>query len=240
MIRFLPMIVGFGTLLTCQAATMTYQQQLGNTSASATFTLLGNGNLQVTLANTSIGAASSSGDVLTAFFFNVSPGVTLTPVSILMGNGSSILNCLTCSGATNLGGEWGYAANVQGFANQPVHLVGAASHGVLDVSSLFGGPNLAGSTGPGGIDFGLVSPNTTPGAAAFTGSPLVQNQVIMTFGTQAPFNLSAIGTVGFLYGYGGYGSSAYSASFDTPEPASCLLIGAGLLGLYIRRRGILQ
>lgn len=233
------MIVGLGTVLTCHASTMTYQQQSSNSSASATFTLLGNGNLQVTLANTSIGAASSASDVLTAFFFSVSPGVTLTPVSVLLGNGSSILNCLTCSGATNLGGEWGYAANVQGFANQAVHLVGAASHGVLDVSNLFGGPNLAGTNGPGGIDFGLVSYSTTPGAAAFTGSPLVHNQVIMTFGTQAPFNLSAIGTVGFLYGYGGDGSSSYSASFDTPEPASCLLIGAGLLGLYMRRRRVL-
>lgn len=236
-------ILGLGilTVSSCFGASVTYLQQAGTQNASATFTLLGDGSLQVTVSNTSLTAAASANDVLTAFYFSVNPEVSLSPLSAMLANPAGLLNCATCpANTTNISGEWAYANNLAGvIAGQNVNIASAATQGTLltSTNSMFGGPNLSGSANAGGIDFGLVSSFTTStGAAAITGSPLVSNQVIFNFMAPSNFNLSLIGTVGFLYGNNSY---SFMATADAPEPATYLLIGSALIGLgMLRRRAI--
>jgi hypothetical protein len=109
-------------------------------SASATFTYLGGGNLQVTLANTYTGDTVDQGHVLTGVFFNDSGAGGLAPVSATAGAGSVQWSGTVSSAApssTVLGTEWAYGT-------------GSAPHGANAgiISSGYYNPGT-GNFGPG-------------------------------------------------------------------------------------------
>lgn len=231
-----------GALLTpgaLQAGSLTLSTTSGTNQASATFSMLNNSTLQVILSNTSITGAASSSDVLTGFFFATSTGVA-APTSVTAAAGS-IQNCPLCpSNATDVSGQWLWGSNVTGLGGTaPAYALASTSFGFLTSPIAFNPLEL--SRGASNVDFGLVSPNTSFGQSAFTGSPLVTQQLVFTFAVGAGFDTTTIVSGGFLWGstlvpLGAGQLSLYGAS--SPEPGSLLLIGGGLaaMALFARRR----
>lgn len=199
-------------------------------NASVTFSLVGEGLLQVTLSNQSLATITSPQDVLTGVSFTLPQNVNLTAVSATIGSGSQILNCLLCpSGATDISANWGYAGNVSVTGS----LIAASDFGILTAMNSF----KAGNTlGLGGADFGLVG-SASFGQSAMSGSPLVTNQAIFLFSSNRTLDTSLIGSIGFFYGNGLLGGDGFAVNLDTPEPSAYLLMGAGLtlMGLWRRK-----
>lgn len=111
-------------------------------AASATFTNLGGGDLEVTLVNTYTGDTPDQGDVLTGIFFDGANG--LTPVSAAAGAGAVTWSGKTESGPLSsavLGTEWAYSSDT-------------------------------GTQAPGNATAGIISSGYyTPGTGNFSGPP---------------------------------------------------------------------
>jgi hypothetical protein len=203
----------------------------GNLGATVKFSASG-GNLIVTLTNGAIDNPNRSAQILSAVYFDVAGDPDLHPVSAVI--------CATCSitagGTTgpggSVGGEWGFkVVSDGGLEDGASYGVSAVSLGGFGTKDLFGGTNLSGTAGPGGIDYGI----TTLGDQAYNdnstllGVPLVVNQVIFTLsGLPAGFDPSvAISNVNFNYG---------TTNSPTPEPTSLALLGLGGATAWIIRR----
>ncbi len=217
---------------TCFAGSVEFSA--GN--ANVNFSLVGNNILQVTLTNNSLMTATSPSDVLTGVYFSTQQN--LTPVMAYVNSVQNLLNCPNCTNASvDIGAEWAYQNAVSGVLPAgTVNLLGAADFGTFSLSDRFGTNNISGTDGVGGIDFGIVGSGNL--SSALTGSPLVSRQAVFVFTTPYGFNTSAIGTVGFLYGYNHFGGGFYSlVDSEAPEPQTWALIGLGLGALgWIRRR----
>jgi hypothetical protein len=180
----------------------------GSLAASATFVQSGT-SLTVTLANTG-GDVLLPTDVLTAVFFDISGGVTLTPVSALLSGGSSVVftgacDVNPCVGATDVGGEWAYAAGLAGAPGGATKGISSTGLGLFGPGDLFGGTNYAGAVEPDGLQFGITSSgdNLATGNAAVTGAnALIKNSVVFTFSGLNALNNYSISNVFFLYGTG--------------------------------------
>jgi hypothetical protein len=123
--------------------------------------------LTITLRNTSLSntGVDVPGSTLSGFFWKFIVGVnpTLTPVSALLAEGSSILGTcgvVSCVGMSNVGGEFGFSYQASGFPRGTNF--GIASSGYLSSGSPgnlgnFNGINLDNPASLDGINFGLVS-----------------------------------------------------------------------------------
>ncbi|MBL8177406.1 MAG: PEP-CTERM sorting domain-containing protein [Bryobacterales bacterium] len=210
-------------------------------NANVSFSLVSSNVLQVTLTNNSLMTATSPNDVLTGVHFSTQQN--LSPVMAYVNGVQNLLNCPSCSNASmNIGSEWAYQNAVSGLAPTAVNLLGAADFGTFSLSNRFDTGNIAGTTGVGGIDFGIVGPGGVN--AALSGSPLVSRQAVFVFTTGRGFDTNSIGSVGFVYGSGNYVTAynnlLYGATLSSfasaPEPQSWALIGLGVAALGWMRR----
>ena len=235
-------------------ATVMFSATGSGLSAQATFTIAetaGSTNtLTILLSNTdATGDNFSSSQILTGLFFNLGIDVFGKPASPELGAalpaGSSIIqtsNCaVDCVGATNVGGEWGYAFAGSGFnpavvgANQ-----GVGSAGYLGgPSTRFGGTNYEGppSGSLNGAEFGIV-----PDGWTGTGNGGVQNDALIEgpvkFVLTIPDGLTEamISNVYFTYGtsFGEMTLNGTTGNVRIPEPGSLALMGLGLAYLASR------
>jgi hypothetical protein len=224
--------------LPCYAAPITFSASSGTLAANAVFDIVG-GNLQVTLTNTSSYDVLVPADVLTAVFFNMAGNPTLTPLSVVLASGSTVLFPFSGTGTDPggvVGGEFAYKSGLTGAP-------GGASYGVSNsgLSPLFGPPDLFPGTdlqsplSPDGIQYGITSAGDNPatGNTPVTGTnALIKNSVVITLsGLQTNFDLANISNVSFQYG-----TDLSEPNIKVPEAGALLLFGTGLVGLVGYRR----
>jgi hypothetical protein len=228
----------------------------GSLSASANFHSDA-GNLVITLTNTGI-EASDPAQALTGVYFNFPGNVALSPQSVVIPAGSSLLNWDTCSvksgnnttnpctaSTTNVGGEFAYSNNlgsgsVWAGANQGVSSAGL---GVFGGSNFASGVNLSDPKGIDGPNFSIVNGLASGANGGITSVPTINNSVVITLaGVGINFDTSTINHVWFQYG-----TATTDAHFcadgsctppRVPEPGSMLLLGTGSLAAagFLRRR----
>ena len=184
-----------------------------NLSASATFTDLGGGDLQITLVNTYTGDTVDQSHVLTALFFTCATG--LTPVSAVAAPGSFqwVAGTSTAVGGEDIGANWQYISGT-----------GISSSGF----GLFSSGNFPPSPGAtlDGSAWGLVS-------AGYEGLHLdgldsrtyIQDAVVFTLSGFSG-NLSDICNVSFQYGTALTDPNV--TAIAVPEPASIALVAVSL------------
>jgi hypothetical protein len=217
---------------TAARADMTSTFSQGDLAASAKFAVSGS-NLVVTLTNTSTADVLVPTAVLTAVFFDLPGGITLSPLSALLGTGSTVFFGPTNGG--DVGGEWAYAALPPATPPPPGN-AGISSAGLgLFGDANFGGANLQGPVSVDGLQYGITSAgdDTTSGNAAVTGKfALIQNEVVFTLsGVDATFDPGTmISNVQFQYG-------TSLGEMVVPAPAAALLGAIGLaLVAWLKRR----
>jgi hypothetical protein len=219
----------------CFGAPVTYSSTQGSNSARVTFTMLSQSTLQVTLTNTTgVGPITSAG-VLTGVYFTTQN----TSMNAQSASATGLLGCNTCN-SVNVSGEWAFKANASGLVpGAQAMVLGAATLGLFTTSNNISSTNRSGTQIVGNYDYGIVSSNSN--ASALGSTPVVRNTVYFTLNTSWGFNPSAIGAIGFLYGdtanYSSSGGGSYGGSYgETPEPATYLMMGIGLLALGIGAR----
>ncbi len=219
--------------LTALGNPITFNASAGDRSGTAIFDTAGT-DLLVTLSNPSTFDVLDPAYVLTAFFFDVSgPALSLTPVSAVIGPGSTVWFGGTDPGGV-VGGEWAYRAQLTGAPLGASYGLSSAGLGLFGPSDLFPGNNLQGPASPDGLQYGLTSLGDDPstGNSAVTGgNALIHNEVVFRLsGLPAGFDPSTqISNVAWQYG------TALSDGFITHEPASVALLAAGVL-FFSRRR----
>ena len=206
----------------------------GNLAASADFSFDDVTNvLTVTLTNTSTADVLVPTDVLTALLFNLTGGATLTPVSALLGSGSTVY--YGPDGGGNVGGEWAYA-QPGGISSSGLGIFGSGN---------FNGSNLVDPAAVDGLQYGITSAgdNLATGNAPVTGgNALIKNSVVFTLNVNeagGQFFLNNI--TGILFQYGTSLDDVHTTTGDITVPdggmtLSLLGLALGSLGLVARRR----
>jgi hypothetical protein len=211
--------------------------------ASATFALT-NSDLVVTLANTSPSNPNDPSDILTGVFLSIAGDPKLTPVSVGLGTGSSIINFrLPQEFDGSVGRVWSYR-------NDLIRAPGGDNEGISSTSLkwfrpryLFPGERLPGSGSLSGVRFGLTTLNDLPGNDdnALKRRALIDSSVVLTFsGLPSGFTLSDISNVKFQYGDKVTAASEPLGELvsvvSVPEPSTILLTVSGLATLFFVKR----
>lgn len=196
---------------------------LGNPiSASAVFDTSTAGVLQVVLTNTYGTQIHAGGaDVLTGLYFNVSPGVTLTPYSATLTSGSTMLP--GTANASNIPTEWAYFAAPTGVSGVPTGDLAIGSTGlVAGTNTDFTGTYHGSSGYLGGPGYGVLG-NVDDVYGGF--SPLEATSV--TFKLNYTGSITSVDGVAFLYG-----TSSGEGFIKVPDGGTTVaLLGLALLGL---------
>jgi hypothetical protein len=215
------------------AGPLTLTATNGTLSAQVTFTVSG-GNLIVTLTNVSLGDPKAPSDILTALFFDISGGLTLTPVSAVICSTCSITYGGTTDPNGSVGGEWAYV-NSSNLAYGADYGISSTGLGLFGAGNLFGGTNLSGPASPDGVQYGITTKNDTTANnnGGLIGQPLISNSVIFTFsGIPSGFDPSLmISNVTFQYG-----TSLTEPHLSAPSPTTLPLVLAGATALLFYRR----
>lgn len=219
-------------------------------AASVTFSVVGS-NLQVLLSNTATSPTLTPSDVLTGVLWTMSPTVSLTPVSAVLGSGATMqyYSGPAVGPTTNIGGEYAYRSSFSGGLSQYNHGISAAGlSGTFGSGDIRFGPNLVGQNNVGGLDFGILGPGSLTNAnnGVRNSDGLVRSSVLFTFSGLSPsFNISSITDVRFFYGTGLAETQLVPENppvFSViPLPPAAMsgistMLGLGALGAFRRRR----
>jgi hypothetical protein len=190
--------------------------------ASATFGLSGT-TLTVTL--TSLGdAAAVPTDILTGVFFSANDE-NLTPVSAVLGAGSSILNPVA---GESIGGNWQYASGKSGLG-----LPNNADAGIVTTGlGIFGPDGNFGTPAQtlDGFGYGIVNGISASANDPVKDATLINNSIKFTLTVPSDFLLSSITDVGFQWG------TSLSENPSVPDGGSTMaLLGFALAGLGVFR-----
>jgi hypothetical protein len=235
-------------------ATVTFAGASSGLSASASFTISGS-QLTILLSNTDTasgsGAPTTPSEVLSGLFFNLGTS-TFTPVSATLPSGSSIIQTAQCTvpascvGATNVGGEWSYAAGGGSWLSGTTQ--GIASSGYLNANTSagnFGGSNLDGPVALNGIEFGIVPDGWVDysGNGGLDGNALTEGAVKFVLNIPSTLTEAMIKDVYFTYGTSstepyvrGTTTGNTTSGSTIPEPALLSLLGLALIGIGYRAR----
>lgn len=193
-------------------------------------------NLVITLENTSTYDVLAPQQVLTGVFFDLAT-VTLTPVSVVLANGSFVLFPVSGDGTDSsgeIGGEYGFRDDLTGTSTGELVISAVGMDDLVGKKDLFPGETLWDPDSPNGLGYGIVSvgDDATVGNTPVTGSvPLVNNGVVFTLsGLPTGFDLDgSVSNVSFNYGTG--------LNSIIPAPGALLLgmIGLGLARMAVRR-----
>lgn len=222
-------------------------------SASVDFTQLSGNQLQVTLTNTSTNDVLVPVDVLTGVFFDILSNPTLSRISAILADGSTILFPPSGTGTdvgNSVGGEWAYRNYLSGAPGGARQGISSSGLGLVGPGDRFPGSNLQGPGSPGGLDYGLTSAGDNPatGNRPVTGkSALARNSVVFRLGNLPDaFQVGDISNVQFQYGtslsephFAGFPSfNSPNEDLAAPEPSALLLftLGGLMLCYYQRRR----
>ncbi|BAL94510.1 hypothetical protein RGE_11690 [Rubrivivax gelatinosus IL144] len=217
-----------------------------NLSATVSFENVGN-QLRVVLSNTSQADVRVADQVLTAVFFDLGGGVSLTPVSAISGGATYMGRDKVSDAGSNVSGEWAFDGAILAYG---AHM--GISSSALD--SLFGAKdrfdvnsNLYGPPSPDGLQYGITSPGDdrstgTKGNGGVFNSPLTSGSVVFLFDVTGTLDLNALSKITFQYGTA-LGEPNFTGTLDNggggsevPEPATLALAGSALLGLAAARR----
>lgn len=200
------------------ATTITASNGQGG-SASADISLSGS-TLTIDLKNT--GEAPHGGvDVLTALLFNLPTGVTLTPVSAVLGSGS------VTYGTGNPGDGWTYSGAISVLGKNS----GISAFG----GGVFGNPNFSATPHLplDGMDYGIVNGDPT----SWNGGklPLFSNEVDFTLtvgGTGSIDSTALDNSLLFIWGTATLPNTEGSGGPSVPDGGTTILLfGMGLIGL---------
>ncbi len=198
----LSLVLVLAWLSAARAADVTFSGSLDTRTAQATFHASGT-SLVITLSNTSVQDVTCPDGILTAVMFDMAGRPHLSPVSVVLASGSSVLFGSSGPGGV-VGGEWCYKEGPDPWKVPQRYVVGAAELSGQLKKPNFPGSNLYGGTDVGGIDYGLTSAgdNPTTGSGSVSGSlPLIKHAVVITLsGLPSGFNPAAsISNVCFQY-----------------------------------------
>lgn len=221
--------------------------------ASAVFSISGN-TLTILLSNIATNDNTSSGqdvpgNTLTGILFDLPDNITLTPVSAMLPSGSSIVQGSTCnpgpctSLTTDVGGEFIYATSSSFESGAPAGPDrGIASAGYISgPAGNFGGSNLDDPKAPDGINFGIISLDSSFNPnGGLVSEPLIKNSVFFTLLITGTLTENQISSVMFQYGTNFSESRLVCCDRPpterVPGPATAVLLSSALLALGAVRR----